>query len=164
MGVLYLDPPIDYINSKLERVGLVDLEPYDLKPTWFNNSVGDAMVAKNIHRFLLHSQLLTDGGRVHSKINKTHLSNQFPIFFEIAEESDKLGVPFKLNLAWVLEEDFKQLILSKWFSHIIYYLLENLGFSYVSTNWIMSCVNTTQFSMMINVDAIEFFSSSRGLR
>ena len=43
-------------------------------------------------------------------------------------------------------------------------LLLHVGFSYQATKWIMSCVTSLQFAVLINGCASNFFSSSRELR
>ncbi|CAM8905566.1 unnamed protein product [Rhodiola kirilowii] len=43
-------------------------------------------------------------------------------------------------------------------------ILELFGFSLQFVNWIMACVTTSKFSVLINVCLEGYFSSSRGLR
>ena len=43
-------------------------------------------------------------------------------------------------------------------------LLLQIGMGLNMTNWIMSCVVSTSFSIFINGEATEFFKSGRGLR
>lgn len=85
-----------------------------MKSTWFNNRVGDTAVAKIFDRYLLNSHILTNGGRVHSWVHKTRLSDHFPIFLKVAKENEKPRAPFKFNLDWALEEYFKQIVLNNW--------------------------------------------------
>jgi hypothetical protein len=43
-------------------------------------------------------------------------------------------------------------------------ILLQSGFGLMTTNWIMSCVRTTSFVVLINGGAMPFFQSGRGLR
>jgi hypothetical protein len=38
---------------QIERVGLVDVDPITLKPTWWNNKVGREAMSKRLDRFLV---------------------------------------------------------------------------------------------------------------
>lgn len=102
-----LDQLVKYFTDERERVGLVNLEPSDLNPTWMNNMVGVLVVSTQIDLFLLHFQLVDNGGRIQSWVHETQLFDHFPIFISFAEDNEKLGSPFKFNSVWVLEEDFK---------------------------------------------------------
>jgi len=43
-------------------------------------------------------------------------------------------------------------------------ILIQIGLGTKMTNWIMSCVDSTSFTILINGEATDFFKSSRGLR
>jgi hypothetical protein len=43
-------------------------------------------------------------------------------------------------------------------------VLRQIGFGLQLTNWIMSCVNTTSFAVLVNGEASKFFKSGRVLR
>ena len=50
-----MEPLAEYFDSELERVGMVDLDSYDLNPIWVNNRVVDVAVAKRLDICLRHS-------------------------------------------------------------------------------------------------------------
>lgn len=43
-----------YFNNKFELVGLVDIQPLNLKPTWSNKRVGIKWIYKRLDIFLVH--------------------------------------------------------------------------------------------------------------
>lgn len=43
-------------------------------------------------------------------------------------------------------------------------VLLQIGLGLEATNWIMGCATTTNFSILVNGERINFFKSSRGLR
>lgn len=47
-----------YFFNELERIGSIDIEPVEIKPTWVDNRVGVYFVEKRLDKFLLHSQIL----------------------------------------------------------------------------------------------------------
>jgi hypothetical protein len=53
-----VDPLSHFFLNKLELLGLVDVEPVSLSPTWSNNRSGHAGVHKHLDRFLVHHSLL----------------------------------------------------------------------------------------------------------
>ena len=105
-----MDALDDYLTKELERVGLVDLEPRELKPTWVSNKGDYATIAKCLYHLLVHSQVLVLGRKIRSWIHKSRISHHFPIFIEFLGNNDKRGNPFKFNPMWVLEKYFKFLI------------------------------------------------------
>jgi hypothetical protein len=48
------DPLTRYFCDKLELVGLLDVEPSMLYPTWTNNRLGSMTIHKHLDRFLVH--------------------------------------------------------------------------------------------------------------
>jgi hypothetical protein len=52
------DPMTSCFTQNLVECNLLDLDPVKLKPTWRNNRVGDASVAKILDRFLIKDFLL----------------------------------------------------------------------------------------------------------
>lgn len=87
-----LEPLVEFFNSKLERLELVDLEPFEIRPTWVNNKTRPPVVAKRMDRLLIHSQMIGGGSRMRSWIHKLYFSYNVPIFLDISEENAKPGV------------------------------------------------------------------------
>ena len=70
----------------------------------------------------------------------------------------KLGVPGVLC----------KLDVEKAYNHVswgfLMYMLQHCGFSKKWRKWIMCCISTVKFSILINGSPADFFGSSRGIR
>jgi hypothetical protein len=52
------DVLVNYFLNKFELVGLVDVEPIPLLPTWCNNRVEPEVISKRMDCFLIHQNLM----------------------------------------------------------------------------------------------------------
>jgi hypothetical protein len=53
-----IDPLASFFNHIINEVGLVDISPTSLKPTWRNGKCGNFIISKRIDRFLVDENLL----------------------------------------------------------------------------------------------------------
>jgi len=60
-----LDPLTDYFSHYFDTLGLLDLYPVKLQPTWQNLRTGDAQIAKCLDHFLLKEELVDSLGFSH---------------------------------------------------------------------------------------------------
>jgi hypothetical protein len=49
-----------YFIRKMEEVGLLDIEPTKLTPTWRNKRTGEARISKRLDRFLISEGFLDE--------------------------------------------------------------------------------------------------------
>ncbi|KAH9298238.1 hypothetical protein KI387_029920, partial [Taxus chinensis] len=94
--------------------GLLDIAPIKNKPTWVNNRTGSASVSKRLDRLLLHNHLMMDMDHIRNWIAGTQCSYHFPIVLDIEDDGVKQGAPFKFNPAWILDQDFNNLVKENW--------------------------------------------------
>jgi hypothetical protein len=72
-------PPNQLLSKFLDQVGLVDVEPQKLTPTWCNRRVGDDRVAKRLDIFLLADEFLDSFDLVRQWVAFGGESDHFPI-------------------------------------------------------------------------------------
>jgi hypothetical protein len=108
------DPLTSFFTQKLVECNLLDLEPIKLKPTWRNNRVGDASVAKRLDRFLIKDILLENPLQMKQWIGYGGISDHCPIFLEIRKGSNKPPSPFKFNRTWLTDDSFTKLVRENW--------------------------------------------------
>jgi hypothetical protein len=53
-----VDILVGFFHNLLNQVGVVDIEPIKLKPTWSNNKSGEDCVSKRLERFLIHGDFI----------------------------------------------------------------------------------------------------------
>eukprot|EP01018_Ginkgo_biloba_P034237 Gb_24170 [translate_table: standard] len=92
VSVAQVDPLSNFFIKSLEEVGLYDIEPVKLRPTWSNKRVGEERMTKRIDRFLMSESILDE---------------QFCI-------KQKPPSPFKFNSNWLEQADFVNLIFEQW--------------------------------------------------
>jgi len=91
------DPLTSFFTQKLAECNFLDLEPIKLKPTWRNNRVGEAGVAKRLDRFLIKDILLKNPLQMKQWIGHGGISDHYLIFLEVRKGSNKPPSPFKFN-------------------------------------------------------------------
>ena len=93
---------------------LVDLAMNIPGPTWRNGRSGEAGISKRLDRFLLSKSLLPCLSYYRTWDTPTDGSDNYPICLEWGTNFGSHCRPFKFNRAWLMEEDFAQLVSSSW--------------------------------------------------
>ena len=58
-----MDILVDYLFHEIEELGICDLEPLIMNPTWRNNCIGYGGISKRLDRFLLDKEILAKAVR-----------------------------------------------------------------------------------------------------
>jgi hypothetical protein len=109
-----LDSQSFYFSELFSKMGLVDILPFHLSPTWRNGRSGSAGISKRLDRFLIHEDLLGSFDKCRSWTINSVISYHNPICLQLEESSDRYPSPFKFNRAWLTEPDFILLVRSSW--------------------------------------------------
>jgi hypothetical protein len=98
----------------MAECNFLDIEPVKLKPTWRNNRVGEASVAKRLDCFLIKDSLLEKPLQMKQWIGHGGISDHYPIFFELRKGANKPPSPFKFNRTWLNDDTFLKLVWENW--------------------------------------------------
>lgn len=79
-----------------------------------NNHSNDVGISKLLDHFLVHHRVLESLCDCHSWIETFQISNHFLNLLELSLGTTKPKVPFKHNLSWVVEDDFRKLVVDSW--------------------------------------------------
>jgi hypothetical protein len=74
------------------------------------NRSNDAGISKRLDHFLVHHRVLESLCNFHSWIETFQISNHFLNILEVSLGTTKPKVAFKHNISWVVEEDFRKLV------------------------------------------------------
>ena len=107
-----LDPLASFFSQLISGNKLVDLSMDPFAPTWRNGHSGDAGICKRLDKFLLSESLLPSFSYYRTWATPSDVSDHYPICLEWGPKRCAPCRPFKFNRAWLLEEDFKHLVLS----------------------------------------------------
>jgi hypothetical protein len=78
-------------------VGLLDIEPSKLTPTWTNHKIGEARIAKNLDRFLVLEDFLEEALKIHQWVSVGGNFDHYLVLLEVVPAMGKPPSPFKLN-------------------------------------------------------------------
>ena len=127
------DELLYFFRQALARVGVTDIPPPKLFPTWRNHRTGGSYISKKLNRFLIVDPLTESMDRIRQWVGGFGDSDHNPILLEIAHGGDKPPSPFKFNGDWLNLEDFKNLIKSLWIPYnpelhrsVVIHFVENL--------------------------------------
>jgi hypothetical protein len=95
-------------------MGLLDIAPTKICPTWRNKRMGEDYIAKRLDRFLILGNLVESPLIFRQWVGSRGESNHHPIFLEVVGGSRKSMSPFKFNSAWLKEEEFLNLVKELW--------------------------------------------------
>ena len=95
------DPLSDFFLNAINSHNLIDVNLIKLKPTWRNQRVGEARIAKRLDRFLLSEDLATNIPMFRQCVGEGGNSDHFPIFLELSKPPRKPVAPFKFNASWL---------------------------------------------------------------
>jgi exonuclease III len=108
------DPLADYFSNILITMGLVDVQPTQLAPTWRNGRVGLAGISKRLDRFLIDENILGNHSKIRSWIINSSISDHNPICLQIEKTSQKFTPPFKFNSSWISDLGFTSIVRDTW--------------------------------------------------
>jgi len=115
-----LDPLADYFFGLFDAVGLVDVIPKQLGPTWRNGRVGGDGVSKRLDRFLINNHFNEGKFRSKSWTINSLISDHNSICLQLESSNFVSKYPFKFNHAWLKEDDFVELVRSFWLNYESY--------------------------------------------
>jgi hypothetical protein len=79
-------------RNKMKEVGLKDVEPIKLVPTWRNMRKWDTRVEKRLHTFKVLESIMFNHDRIRSWVEVGGESNHLPILLHIVREDINLQV------------------------------------------------------------------------
>jgi hypothetical protein len=85
-----------------------------LSPTWRNFRTGDEEVAKILDPFLVSEALLDLGSSFKAVVEVGGILDHLPISLHWSSGFESPPSPLKFCQTWLVEEDFKNLVLSTW--------------------------------------------------
>ena len=107
-----LDPNSDYFLDLFNSVGLVDVAPPTIGPTWRNGRSGEEGICKRLDRYLISNALLPHLGSFRTWTHRSLIFDHFPILLEWNHPKGPFNYPFKFNRSWLENSAF-----SDWFLH-----------------------------------------------
>lgn len=113
-GSARVDELSNFSCQNLSWVGVTDVPPIKLTPTWQNHRMGESYVNKRMDQFLIADSLLESIDRICQWIGGFDNSNHNLILLEITHGGEKASNPFKFNGDWLNQEDFFNLIKNLW--------------------------------------------------
>ena len=87
----------NYFKYKVEGVGLVDLEPVTLFPTWRKDRVWKVRVSKRLDRFFISKHLLNELYRIQAWLQPRGSLDHNPILIQMERHNENPTRPFKFN-------------------------------------------------------------------
>ena len=111
-----LYPLAPFFTHLIVEHDLVDLAPPYAGPTWRNCRAGDEGISKRLERFLISSFVVTCLLKHRVWSAPLDVLDHFPICLEWNGFASVHNYPFKFNRAWLLEDEFSQLVMDSWSS------------------------------------------------
>jgi len=96
--------------NTFEEIGLVDVEPIKLVPTWRPIRIYNASVENKLDRFTVSSSIITYHDILRSCVDVGKESNNLTFILQIAKGGSKPPRPFKFNSSLLENEEFVQLV------------------------------------------------------
>jgi hypothetical protein len=93
---------------------LVDMELIKWIPTRTNAISGDESISKILNKFMMSNHLLGGDTLVKEWVGSGGQLDHLLILLKLEKDEHKLPSPFKFNCSWLLEEDFKKLVVASW--------------------------------------------------
>jgi hypothetical protein len=109
-----IDPMADFFSNLLQSIGLIDLHPSVMSPTWWNGRSGSLGISKRLDHFLLASNLLETQYNYRSWVFASTISDHNLICLQVDGHSRNVTPPFKFNSTWLDDPDFNSLVRSTW--------------------------------------------------
>jgi hypothetical protein len=98
----------------MEKHQLFDFSPKKLSHTWCNGRQGKDMVAKTLYRFLIYEDLIDIPFFFKSHVELGEISDHMPIVLEVTKFGTRSPTPMKFKKEWLIEEDYKKLVMESW--------------------------------------------------
>jgi len=95
------DPFTVYFTHYLDNLGLLDLLPVKLQPTWRNLRTSDSRVAKHLDRFLLSEDMVDSLGLAHQWVASGGELDHNMIVLELRGNTRRTPNPFKFFKGWL---------------------------------------------------------------
>ena len=114
-----------------------------LEPTWKNNRGGDQAISKRLDRFLVSEIFFQDQLVLKTTVKTCEMLDHRPISLSLSIPEDKPPSPFKFDLVWLENEEYRALVQEKWkplgnhsSKSFMYQMTENLtNINKISKEW-----------------------------
>ena len=94
----------------MEDLNLIDIPSAKIQPTWSNNRIGEANLARRLDRFLIKEALASSGTHIRQWVGLGGLSDHRPIYLEIQDAIQKPKAPFKFNSTWLKDTEYMRMV------------------------------------------------------
>jgi len=108
------DPLAGFFRDFMEEMGLIDICPVPMSPSWRNNRVDSDGVAKRLDRFLLTEQLVGKVDKYRVWHEHSIISDHVPVCLQLDVESHDSHYPFKFNHMWLEDPEFVEMVKHFW--------------------------------------------------
>lgn len=98
----------------MEQNKLIDISPSNGKYTWSNKRVGKRNIKERLDHILVQENIAPSFNSEGSKIIHTMTSDHKPVAIILGKMDNQGPLPFKYNLIWDNNEDFRNLISDAW--------------------------------------------------
>ena len=109
-----IDPLADYFLNMMLDGSLFDPSLTKITPTWRNNRVGEARIAKRLYQFLLSDEFSNSLIIFRQWVGSGGISDHSPILLELVGLFKKPPAPFKFNNGWLKDADYHELVVDHW--------------------------------------------------
>jgi hypothetical protein len=82
----------------MEEVGMLDIEPAKLSPTWMKKRIFEALIANKLYQFIIYEGFLEEAIRIFQWVTSREDSDHSPVLLKVSLAQEKPYGPFKLNL------------------------------------------------------------------
>ena len=90
------------------------MDPLKQVPTWRNRRGGEKSISKNLDRCLILENLIRNYLILQATVEMGGNSDHPPIVLTIISSEEKPFTPFKLKPRWLVEKEYRNLILVAW--------------------------------------------------
>ena len=108
------DALANFFISLFEQKKLISLQLICLEHTWKNNRTGDQEISKRMDRFLISKEICQDHLVLKTAMETWGLSDHRPITLSVTIPEEKSPTPFKFNLVWRENEDYREMVKRNW--------------------------------------------------
>ena len=109
-----LDPLASHFKLFFDSLGLLDIAPTYVGPTWRNGRVGEEGINKRLDRFLLYSSSIPSLKVHHMWIHHVDISDHYPIDLEWNKSIGYFKFPYKFNRSWLTNPEFNLWVTKRW--------------------------------------------------